>query len=229
MSEYELAVEIRNDRGKGGARKLRAAGRIPGVCYSGGAASQSIHMDPRALDRVISKSSAGLNTLIDLRGGGLDGKVVLVKELQRDPVKGDLLHADLYAVDVDREVEVSIPVHLTGTPVGVELGGGILEHTLREIEIACLPRAIPEEVTVDVTSLELGASLHVRDLALPEGVTLITDPDLSLVTVAAPRAEEEAAPAEGAEEAEEGETPTEGATKEGAEASEGGDASGDES
>ncbi len=227
MSDYELAVEVRSDTGKGVARKLRAAGQIPGVCYSGGGASQSIQLDPRALDRVISKSSAGLNTLIDLKGGGLDGKVVLVKELQRDPVRGTLLHADLYAIDADRSIQVAVPVHLTGTPIGVELGGGILEHTLREIEIECLPGAIPEEVTVDVTSLELGASLHVRDLALPEGVTLITDPELSLVSVAAPRAEEEVAPTEGEEEAAEGAAPAEGA--EGTAPTEGAESSGDDS
>ena len=101
MSDYELAVEIRDGSGKGAARKLRATGRIPGICYGGGAAPQSIHLDPLALNRVITRSAAGVNTLIDLKGGGLDGKVVLVKELQRDPVTGTLLHADLYSVDVD--------------------------------------------------------------------------------------------------------------------------------
>jgi large subunit ribosomal protein L25 len=224
VSDYELAIEVREGSGKGVARKLRAAGRIPGVCYGGGEAPRSIQLDPHALDRVITRSAAGVNTLIDLKGGGLDGKVVLVKELQRDPVRGTLLHADLYTIDVDRTVEVEVPIHLTGLPVGVELGGGILEHTLRELELECLPRAIPEEITLDVTALELGESLHVRDLALPEGVTLVSDPDLSVVSVAAPRAEEEPT-VEGAEEAAaEGAEEGEGAAKEEGADAEGGDA-----
>jgi large subunit ribosomal protein L25 len=211
VSDYELAVEIRDGSGKGAARKLRAKGRIPGICYGGGAAPQPIHLDPLALNRVIMRSAAGVNTLIDLKGGGLDGKVVLVKELQRDPVKGTLLHADLYSVDVDRTVEVEVPIHLFGTPVGVKLGGGILEHSLRELHLECLPRAIPEEINADVSSLELGDSLHVRDLVLPEGVTLLSDPDLSVVSVVAPRAEEEpTVEAEGAAE-DAGDEPKEGA------------------
>lgn len=211
MSDYELAVEIRDGSGKGAARKLRATGRIPGICYGGGAAPQSIHLDPLALNRVITRSAAGVNTLIDLKGGGLDGKVVLVKELQRDPVTGTLLHADLYSVDVDRTVEVEVPIHLSGTPVGVELGGGILEHSLRELQLECLPRAIPEEITADVSSLELGDSLHVRDLVLPEGVTLVSDPDLSVVSVVAPRAEEEPTVVAEAAAEDAGDEPKEGA------------------
>lgn len=223
MSDYELAIEVREGRGKGVSRKLRASGRIPGVCYGATDAPRSIQLDPHVLDRMITRSAAGVNTLIDLKGAGLDGKVVLVKELQRDPVKGTLLHADFYAIDADKTVEVEVPIHLFGTPVGVELGGGILEHTLREVELECLPRAIPEEVRADVSGLQLGDSLHVRDLVLPEGVTLVSDPDLSVVSVVAPRVEEEAKP-EG-EEIAVAEGDAEAAAK--AEAAEGGD-SGDE-
>jgi large subunit ribosomal protein L25 len=212
VSEYELAVEVREGSGKGIARKLRASGRIPGVCYGGAEGPRSIHLDPHVLDRLITRSAAGVNTLIDLRGGGLDGKVVLVKELQRDPVKGTLLHADLYAIDADKTVEVEVPIHLTGTPVGVELGGGIMEHTLRELELECLPRAIPEEIRMDVSALELGDSLHVRDLPLPEGVTLVSDPDLAVVSVVAPRVEEEPT-VEGEEAAAAAEGEAEGAAK----------------
>jgi large subunit ribosomal protein L25 len=220
VSDYELAVEVREGNGKGIARKLRASGRIPGVCYGGSEGPRSIHLDPHVLDRVITRSAAGVNTLIDLKGGGLDGKVVLVKELQRDPVKGTLLHADLYAIDVDKTVEVEVPIHLSGTPVGVELGGGILEHSLRELELECLPRAIPEEIRADVSGLQLGDSLHVRDLVLPEGVTLVSDPDLSVVSVVAPRVEEEPT-VEGEAVAVVGEGEGEGAARE--EAGEGGE------
>lgn len=216
MAENVLAVELREGTGKGVARKLRATGRIPGIYYGDGGPPKPVHLEARALERLLATSAAGMNTLIDLKGGGLDGKVVLVKELQRDPVKGRAVHADLYAVDVDRVVTVSVPVHLVGNATGVANQGGIMDHALREVELECLPRAIPEEIRVDVTHLELGDSVHVRDLVLPEGVELLTDPDLSVASVVAPRVEEEA-PAEGVEEAEgiaapaEGEAPAEAA------------------
>lgn len=199
MSENQLAVEARRNTGKGHARKLRAAGRIPAVCYSPSMEATPLQLDPAALDRLLRKSAAGMNTLIDLAGGGLDGKVVLVKELQRDPVRGRLLHADLFAIDADTAIEVSIPVHVAGTAVGVSLGGGILDFPMREIEVLCLPSAIPEELRVDVSALEIGDSIHVRDVPLPQGVELISDPDLTLVSVVAPaKPEEELAAAEAA-------------------------------
>lgn len=216
MADYQLEIQAREGRGKGAARKLRAAGRIPGICYGRDTQSVAISVDPRALARLLATSDAGTNTLIDLRGDGLDGKTVLLKELQRDPVSGRPLHADFYAVDLARTVEVSVPVHLTGRAVGVEMGG-ILDHSLREIELECLPTAIPKELTVEVSELNVGDSVHVRDIALPEGVELLSDPDLSVVSVVAPAVVEEAAPAEGVEE---GAEPAEGEAAEGEEAAE---------
>lgn len=200
MAEYELNVEIRNDTGKGTARKIRAAGRIPAIFYGVGETPQAISLDPKALDGVINASAAGMNTLIDLKGnGGLDGKVVLVKEIQRDPVKGVPLHADLYAVNLRKSINVDVPLHLTGTAKGAVMGG-VLDHSLREIELSCLPDSIPEEIPVDVSDLDIGDSLHVRDIPLPEGVTLISDGDLSVVSLFIPAvAEEEEPTAEGEE------------------------------
>lgn len=186
MAENELVVEAREGTGKGYARKARAAGRIPAIFYTGGGAATPVQLDPKTLERALRTSAAGLNTLFDLRGGGLDGKLVLIKELQRDPVKGQILHADLYAVDVARTIGVSIPVHVRGTAAGVSLEGGILDHSLREVEVECLPRAIPEELLVDVSQLGLGDAIHVRDIPLPEGVSLVSDPDLTVVSVVAP-------------------------------------------
>ena len=211
-SDQQLAVEPRAGSGKGHARKLRAAGRIPAVCYAPGSSATAIQLDPKALDRLLRKSSAGMNTLIDLQGGGLDGKVVLVKELQRDPVSSALLHADLFAIDVDKAIEVKVPVRIIGTPTGVTFGGGILDFPLREIEVLCLPRAIPEELPIEVGSLQVGDSIHVRDIPLPQGVELVSDPELSVVSVVLPAKEEEAAPAEAvALVGEEGAVPAEGA------------------
>jgi len=191
MADFELAVEIRESTGKGVARKLRAAGRVPGIYYSAGE-SQAIVFDPKALETVISSSSAGLNTLIGLVGASeIGGRQVLVKDLQRDPVDGTLLHADLYAVDLSKKVHVSVPIRLVGMPEGVQVGGGILDHALREIELECLPTSIPEEIPIGVEELDLGDSLHVRDLSLPADITLLSDPDLSVVSVVAPKVEEE--------------------------------------
>jgi large subunit ribosomal protein L25 len=205
VSETALVVEARAGTGKGSARKLRAVGRIPAVLYGRGRDSLPLSLDPRALDKILRGS--GANTLLDLTVEGhpeLKDTVALVKELQRHPLRGTIVHADLYAVDLTRAVTVDVPVHLVGKPRGLDFGG-ILEHTLREIALECLPRAIPEAIEVEISHLEVGDVIHVRELQLPEGVTLVTDGDLGVVHVALPQAEptpEEAAavvaPAEGA-------------------------------
>ena len=213
MGEYALGAELREGRGKGVARKLRAAGRIPGVCYRRDAEPVTVSLDPYELDRLLRNASAGINTLIDLKiagGGDFDGRQVIIKELQRDPISGAYLHADLYAVDLLQKIHVSIPIHLTGTAIGVSLGGGILDHGLRELDVDCLPNAIPEEFSVDVSDLEIGGSIHVRDLEVLEGVEILNDPDVSIVSVVAPAVVEEEAPAEEEEEAAEGEAAPEG-------------------
>ncbi len=198
MGENVLSVERREGSGKGVARKLRAAGRVPGVVYGRGKASQPVSLDPSLLERALRASEAGMNTLFDLEVQGEKAageRVVLVKELQRDPVTGRMLHADLYEVDLAKTVEVEVPIHLDGVPRGVSLDGGILDHALRALRVECLPRAIPDEIRADVSDLGIGDSLHVRDLALPEGVTLKDDPDLSVASVVMPQKEEVAAPA----------------------------------
>jgi large subunit ribosomal protein L25 len=224
VGDWSLEVELREGTGKGVARKLRAAGRIPGVLYGRGKAPQSVALDPRALERVITASEAGMNTLIDLNVVGSRERaerVVLVKELQRDPVRGAPLHVDLYQVDLSATIEVKVPIVLRGRPRGVELSGGILDQALRELDVECLPRAIPESIGVDVSELDIGGSVHVRDLVLPEGVALRSDPDLSVASVIMPKVEEEAAPAAAPVEGEAAAAvPAEGATAEGATAKE---------
>jgi large subunit ribosomal protein L25 len=136
-----------------------------------------------------------MNTLFDLQlegGGDLHGRTVMVRELQRDPVRGRYLHADLYAVDLTQAIHVSVPLHITGKAAGLDQGG-IIDQALREIEVECRPDAIPNEIQVDVTALELGDSLHVSDIALPDGVKLRSDAELSVVSVVAPQKEEEVA------------------------------------
>jgi large subunit ribosomal protein L25 len=217
VGEFALGVELREEHGKGVARKLRAAGRIPGVCYRRNAEPVPVSLDPKELDRLLQQASSGINTLIDLKvtgGGDFDGRQVLVKELQRDPISGAYLHADLYAVDLQQKLHVSVPINLTGTPIGVSLGGGILDYATRELDVECLPNAIPEEFTIDVSEFEIGQSIHVRDIAVPEDVEILNDPDVTVMSVVAPVAIEEEAPEE-EEEGEEGAVDAE-ATAEGA-------------
>lgn len=218
MSETNLAVELRSERGKGFARRLRRTGRIPGVVYGQGKDCVSIHLDPLALEQLIAASDAGVNTLIDLQGAPeVSGRTVLIKELQREPVYGGLLHADLFEIDLSARIRVSVPIHLTGSAAGVTMGG-LIDHALRSLELDCLPQAIPDEIVVDVAELDLGQSIHVSDLELPEGVECHTQGDIPVVSVVAPRIEEEETPEEelleGVEgEGEEGEAPAEGATE----------------
>lgn len=195
MEQTAIVAQYRETTGKGFARRLRAAGSMPAILYRGGQETIPLALDPRILRRLLTTSQAGMNTLIDLSVEGrpeLGTRVVLVKELQRDPVRGSFLHADLYEVDLQKKVHVMVPIHLKGSSHGV-LMGGVLDHALREIEVECLPRAIPDEFVLDVGPLDIGDSLHVRDIALPGGVELRTesDADLSVVSVMTPTVEEE--------------------------------------
>lgn len=194
MSETALVVEAREAVGKGANRKLRVAGKAPAVLYGRGRNSLPLAIDPRALDKILRAS--GSNTLLDLTVEGhaeLKESVALVRELQRHPLRGDIVHVDFYEVDLSRAVTVDVPVHLVGKARGLEFGG-ILEHTLREVSLECLPRSIPEFIEVDISAMEVGDVVHVRELALPEGVSLLTDGDLGVVHIALPQAE--AAPTE---------------------------------
>jgi large subunit ribosomal protein L25 len=194
VAENPLSAEARSGTGKGANRKLRVAGKIPAVVYGKGRPSQSVVLDPHALETLLQKSGAGLNTLIDLSVAGKTD-TVLVKELQRHPVTGRPLHVDFFQLDLTQKITVSVPIHFTGKARGVEFGG-ILDHPLRELEVECLPRAIPEHIEVDVSALEVGQSIHVSELRLPEGVEVKTDASLPVASVVLPAAEVEAAPTE---------------------------------
>jgi large subunit ribosomal protein L25 len=196
VGEYSIVAEERTGTGKGANRKLRATGRIPAIVYGRGKPARQVTLDPTPLSKMLRSAHSGINTLIDLRVGGQE-TVVLVREIQRDPVSGRWIHADLFELDLQKTIEVRVPLHIVGKPKGVE-NGGILDHPLREVEIECLPRAIPDSVEVDVSDLDVGDSIHVRDLALPAGATMLSDGDLAVASVVLPKAEEEAKPAEAA-------------------------------
>ena len=192
MAENALIAESREGTGKGPARRLRQSGRIPAVVYGRKRASQPITVSPEALAKVLH-GVAGMNTLIDLSVAGTS-TTVLVKHLQRDPVRGRYLHADFYEVDLTQKVTVSVAIHLKGKAAGIEMGG-ILDHPLRELLIECLVREIPQSIDVDVSGLGVNESIHVSDLVLAPGLTIKTEGSLAVASVVLPAAEEEATPA----------------------------------
>ncbi len=210
MQRLELEVRVRDTAGRSAARKLRAQGAVPAILYGNGVEAVSLVIDGRSLERVLR---AGANTLLDLKGPKeVKGKLALLKEVQRDPVSQRLLHCDVYAVDTKKKLHVSVPFHFDGRPRGVEQQGGIFETPAMEVEVSCLPFSIPDRISIDVSSLEIGDTIHLRDIELPEGVEALADGSLTVAQVSAPRVEEVAEPEEPAE-GEEAAVPTEeGAT-----------------
>jgi large subunit ribosomal protein L25 len=187
MSDVKFAVEARDTRGKGSARKLRQRGLAPGVVYGGGRAATSITFDVSAFERLLATSHSGVNTLIGLEGdSAAAGRTVIAKELQREPVRGRITHVDFIEIDLKEKIEIAVPIHLVGTPAGVVLGG-VLDQQQREVVLLCMPDAIPDDIEVDVSGMELGDSLHLFDISVPDGVEFHTDESLTVATVLVPR------------------------------------------
>ena len=188
MAEIVVAAQSRAETGKNVNRRLRTKGLIPGILYGTRKDTVPVAVSPKEIVSIL-RSKSGENTLFDLDLGGAKRKVIL-KEFQVEPLKGQLLHADFYEVALDKTLEVKVHIELTGAPVGVKVQGGVLDFVTRELEIECLPTDIPEKVEVDVSGLELGKHLRVSDLKVPEKVKVLTELDLVVVHVVAPRAEE---------------------------------------
>ncbi len=188
MATASLSAELRNETGKGVARKLRAAGRVPAVVYGHARAAQSLSVNARDLGRLLDQFSAA-STVVEL---GLDGGMTrtLIREVQRHPVDRSLVHVDFQELVAGERVTVRVPLVFIGTPEGVRSEGGLLEEQLRDIEVSADPSSIPDHIDVDVSGLTLGHPLHVRDLTLPTGITVITEADATVVMVTAARVEE---------------------------------------
>lgn len=199
IQNVSLEAEVRTDRGKNAARRFRREGRIPGVIYGSGGESLAVAVDPRKIEDIL-RLETGRNTIFSLgvRGAETAG-AVMIKELQRDPLAGALLHIDLVRVDLNREVTVNVPVRLHGTPEGVKTDGGLLEFVLREVEVECLPTDIPEHIDVDVTGLRLNQHVTVADLPRTEKFKILDDPEASVVAIMPPKAEAAPVEAEAAE------------------------------
>ncbi len=197
MQRVTLEVEVRRQTGKGAARKLRQAGRVPGVLYGRGIEPVPVAVDARALEGVL-QAAAGANILLEvvLRDDGqVRNELAMLQDLQRDVLSRRVIHVDLHRVSLTERVHARVPVVLRGEAPGVR-EGGILEVLRHEVEVSGLPTDLPEHLELDVSNLGLGHSLHVRDLRIPEGVNLLTPADETLVTVLAPAvAPEEGVPA----------------------------------
>ncbi len=188
MAVIPLKGTRREKLGKGGARKARAAGEIPGVLYGHGETPVAVAVGSREFD-VALRGHKGGNAIVSLSVAGTE-YTALVRDVQYDPVTHHILHLDFQHISLTETIEVSVPVHLTGLPVGVKDAGGILEPITRELEVRCLPTAIPASIDVDVAALNIGDSIHVRDLQLGT-LEVLTDPDTTIATVVPPSVVEE--------------------------------------
>jgi large subunit ribosomal protein L25 len=213
MAEVKLSALMRDDTGKGSSRRTRADGRVPAVVYGRGMEPLAISVDRREFVTALH-TDAGMNVLLDIEVDG-DTTLALTRELQRDPVRGTLLHADFVKIDRTQAVEVEVPVHLVGDSPGVK-EGGVLENPLFQLHVRSLPGNVPQSIDADISSLEVGDALRVSDLAGGRDFEILNDPDSVVASVAAPitEAELEAMEAEAGAVAEEGEAAAEGAPTE---------------
>jgi large subunit ribosomal protein L25 len=203
--QIALAAERRTSGGKGEARRLRRAGKVPAIAYGAGLEPTAVSVDALELYHVLH-TGAGANAVISL---GIDGgsQLVLAREIQRHPVRRDILHVDFVAVQRDVKVEVDVPITLTGEAPGSE-DGGVVSQELYQARVSVLPLEVPEQFELDISQMQVGDVLRLEDMPVPSGVELIDDPDRSVVSVVVPTVE----PTEGVEEAlepEEGEAAAE--------------------
>jgi large subunit ribosomal protein L25 len=183
MEKVALKAQLREGRGKGSARSLRRGGSIPAVIYGLGDPTP-ISLDRRELSRIINAGGGG-SLLTVLVPGSDKERMAILKDYQLDPIKNELLHADLLEVAMGKAIHINVPVVLVGTAEGVK-DGGILQQPTHEISVECLPGNIPEHIEVDMAPLGIGASVHVSDLVLPEGVKALTEPETVILTIAPP-------------------------------------------
>src|SRR5256714_12908213 len=186
-----LSATLRDETGKGAARQARFQKKVPAVIYGHGRPTQTLMVDALAVEKALTGIEPA-STLFDL---SVDGKTTrtLIREIQRHPLRPDIIHVDFYEIKSGEKITLKVPVHLVGTPDGVRNAGGVLDQVTREVEIEVLPENIPDHVELDVTALKIGDSLHVRDLSISNAV-ILTGADLTIATVVPPRAEEVAAP-----------------------------------
>src|SRR5256886_919050 len=211
--QVKLAAERRETTGRSAMRKLKGRGIIPDIVYGGKDKPQALQVSRRDNNVMLSHAS-GENILVELEiAGEKSSRMAMIQEIQHSPVGGDVLHVDFHAVSMDEKIEADIPLEATGTANGVKNFGGLLEQNLRALAVECLPRNLPDKITVDASALNIGDSIHGRDIKLPDGVTAKTPVDLTAFSVLAPAVEEE--PVAAAAEAAGGTPPVTGREAEG--------------
>ncbi len=203
MEKVLLKAEARTATGKKVAKDLRNKGIVPANVYKSGEGALSLQVAKEDLDEVLH-TKQGENVIITLNiiGGNAKDKTVVIKEVQRDPIKDHILHIDFNEISLTETLKVDVPLAPKGEPVGVKVDGGILEHVMWELQIECLPTDIPEKIEADVTNLKVGEAIHIKDLQLPRGVKALNDPELIAFIVKPPKVEvpkEEAAEGASAE------------------------------
>lgn len=215
MELQNLTVNTRETQGKGPARQMRAKGNVPAVVYGGGKDPVQVSINIKDLERVLhGRMGEHAVVQLDVSGNPELNSPALLKAVQHHPIEGYVLHADFMRIRLDERIETVVPIVLTGQPQGVVLGG-VLEHTLRSIEVECLALEVPSEFAVDVLALGIGESIHVGSIQAPEGVRILTDPDRVIASIHVPRAlaSETAQAAEGEEAGEAKEGAAEGEAK----------------
>ena len=194
--QVKLKAEPRTNVGRSAVRKLRARGLIPAVIYGSNKKPQPLQVTARDINAMMSQAS-GENVLVELEiAGEGSSRTALVQEVQHSPVGGNIRHVDFHAISMDQMIQAEVPLEATGTAVGVKTFGGLLEQSLRAVAIECLPANLPDRITVDVSQLNIGDSIHVRDIQFPQGVTPKVQLDLTAFSVVAPVVEEEPVAAE---------------------------------
>lgn len=189
MAQVALEVEARENAGKGFARRLRAAGMVPAVVYGKGMDPVMISVDPKALQKAVS-GEAGWNTLLALSGAGLDRRVVVLKDAQIHALRRDMLSVDFHAINLKEIGYFMVPVNLVGVSKGQKMGGST-QLIRKELEVACLPTAVPQSIDINIEALEIGDTVHIEDVASPAGVELVHEVNFTVITVVAPTVEEE--------------------------------------
>jgi len=203
VETLEIHADAREKKKKRDAKRLLRGGKIPGILYGPKMQSVALEFDQREFSNRIAGLEGSHLVRLKSATASLADKVALVKEMQYHPISGDVIHADLYEVDLTAKITVHVPLHFVGKAAGV-VRGGILQPIVREVEVECLPLDIPEFFNVDVSALDIGDSVHIEDVTMPEGVTVIAESNFALVAVVPPTVEEApvaaaAAPVEGAE------------------------------
>ena len=196
MKSVPLKAYPRTLSRRGGAKRLRAAGRVPAVIYGRQAKPQNLEVNAKELEELIHHS-ASENVLVDLsvESDARPKRLALVQEIQHHPLEGDMLHVDFHEVAENEKVVVHVPLETIGEAAGVKTGGGVLEHILFKLKVRSLPKDLPEQIVVDVSHLELGKAVHLGEIKAPAGVEIIGDKKIPVVSVALPRSEEEEAAA----------------------------------